>query len=156
MNNLDEATMTKTILKGTYCILIELNIDQSIEIGRKGAIEFKSGFYVYVGSALNSLGGRIKRHLLPTKKMHWHVDYLLDNPNSHIIEVFFNDDGVKHECELAAQIAEGCEGVPGFGCSDCRCQSHLFYFSSKSQAIENCLSGFEKLKLMVKTLEDLD
>ena len=64
----------KTILKGTYCILIDLKVDQSIEIGKKGEIQFKSGFYVYVGSALNSLGGRIKRHLRPTKKMHWLVD----------------------------------------------------------------------------------
>jgi len=146
----------KTILKGTYCILIDLKVDQSIEIGKKGEMQFKSGFYVYVGSALNSLGGRIKRHLRHNKKMHWHVDYFLGNPNSMIREVFFSDDGVKHECELATQIAEEGEGIPGFGCSDCRCRSHLFYFSSQSQATANCLSGFEKLKLRVKTLEDLD
>jgi len=146
----------KTILKGTYCILIDLKVDQSIEIGKKGEMQFKSGFYVYVGSALNSLGGRIKRHLRHNKKMHWHVDYFLGNPNSMIREVFFSDDGVKHECELATQIAEEGEGIPGFGCSDCRCRSHLFYFSSQSPATENCLSGFKKLKLRVKTLEDLD
>ncbi|EKQ55604.1 MAG: hypothetical protein B655_0102 [Methanobacterium sp. Maddingley MBC34] len=146
----------KTILKGTYCLFIDLNKNQSLEIGKKGEIQFKRGCYVYVGSALNSLEGRIRRHLRQNKKMHWHVDYLLDSPNTRVIDVFYSDDGLKHECELAAQIAIKGEGIRGFGCSDCNCPAHLFYFSDESQATMNCRDGFKKLKLEVKTLEDLD
>lgn len=146
----------KTILKGTYCLLIDLSKNQSIKIGKKGEIQFKRGVYVYVGSALNSLEGRIKRHLLKNKKMHWHVDYLLDNSSSRIIDVFYNADGVKHECELAREISIDGEEIGGFGCSDCKCPAHLFYFQNESLATLNCLEGFKKLKLEVKTLEDLD
>jgi Uri superfamily endonuclease len=146
----------KIILKGTYCLLINLNKNQPIKIGKKGEIQFKQGVYVYVGSALNSLRGRIKRHLRKNKKIHWHVDYLLDNPRTQVIEVFYSGDGVKHECELATQIAQKGEEIMGFGCSDCNCQAHLFYFQNESQATLNCLDGFKKLKLEVKNLEDLD
>jgi Uncharacterized conserved protein len=146
----------KTILKGTYCLLIDLNRNESIGIGKKGEIQFKKGVYVYVGSALNSLEGRIRRHLRKNKKMHWHVDYLLDNSSSRVIDVFFNVDGVKHECELAREISVSGDGVGGFGCSDCKCPAHLFYFKNESLATLNCLEGFKKLKLEVKTLEDLD
>ncbi|MBI5458408.1 DUF123 domain-containing protein [Methanobacterium sp.] len=147
--------VTKTILKGTYCLLINLNKNQSIEIGKKGEIQFKKGCHVYVGSALNSLEGRIKRHLRQNKKMHWHVDYLLDSPHTQVTEVFYSDDGDKHECELAAQIALKGAEIKGFGCSDCNCPAHLFYFQNESQATLNCLEGFKKLKLEVKALEDL-
>jgi Uri superfamily endonuclease len=146
----------KTILKGTYCLLINLNQNQSLKIGKKGEVQFKKGCYIYVGSALNSLEGRIRRHLRQTKKMHWHVDYLLDSPNAQVTEVFYSDDGFKHECDLAVQIARKSEGITGFGCSDCNCPAHLFYFQNESQATLNCLEGFKKLKLEVKTLEDLD
>ena len=146
----------KTILKGTYCLLIDLNKDKSIEIGKKGEIHFKKGVYVYVGSALNSLEGRIRRHLRNNKKMHWHVDYLLDSSSSRVIDVFYNADGVKHECELAREISINGGKIEGFGCSDCKCPAHLFYFQNESQATLNCLEGFKKLKLEVKTLEDLD
>jgi Uri superfamily endonuclease len=30
------------------------------------------------------------------------------------------------ECQLAARVAENGEPVDGFGCSDCRCRSHLY------------------------------
>ena len=146
----------KTILKGTYCLLIDLNRNESIGIGKKGEIQFKNGVYVYVGSALNSLEGRIRRHLRKNKKMHWHVDYLLDNSSSRVIDVYFNADGVKHECELAREISINGKEIDGFGCSDCKCPAHLFYFKNESQATLNCLEGFKKLKLEVKTLKDLN
>lgn len=146
----------KTILKGTYCLFINLNQNESLEIGKKGDIQFKKGCYIYVGSALNSLEGRIRRHLRQNKKMHWHVDYLLDSSNTHVTEVFYSDDGFKHECDLAAQIAPKGKEIKGFGCSDCNCTAHLFYFQNESQATLNCLKGFKKLKLEVKTLKDLN
>ena len=145
----------KTVLKGTYCILINLKTDQIIEIGRKGKISFDNGCYVYVGSAMNSLEARIRRHLRKDKKMHWHVDYLLDNPSSQIIQVFFSDDGVKHECELATHIAGKGTGIQGFGCSDCKCHSHLIYFSNIDEAENACKNTFKNSDLKLKELDDL-
>ncbi|NYB51147.1 MAG: GIY-YIG nuclease family protein [Methanobacteriaceae archaeon] len=139
----------KTIRKGTYCIFIQLKKGQVIQIGKLGKINFHKGYYVYVGSAMNSLDGRIQRHLGNSKKLHWHIDYLLENPQSEIMGVYLSDDGVKHECEIATQIAlQGVE-IPNFGSSDCKCKSHLIYFASAFEADFSCRSAFEKLGLQL-------
>ena len=52
----------------TYCLIIKLNYDSIISVGKIGELDFKKGYYVYVGSALNSIDGRIKRHLKIRKK----------------------------------------------------------------------------------------
>lgn len=143
----------KKIRKGTYCLLIQLKNDQIIQIGKKGKISFKKGYYVYVGSAMNSLDGRIRRHLGNEKKLHWHVDYLLENPQSEIMDVYLSDDGVKHECELAKHVITEGVGIPDFGCSDCKCNSHLIYFSSVSGADTACKDSFKKMKLTLNKLQ---
>ncbi|MBP1946437.1 Uri superfamily endonuclease [Methanobacterium petrolearium] len=104
---------------------------------------------------MNSLEGRIRRHLRNDKKMHWHVDYLLDNPSSHIVQVFFSDDGVKHECELATYIAEEGKGIQDFGCSDCKCHSHLIYFSNIDETEDACKNAFRNSALKLKELDEL-
>jgi len=139
----------KTIRKGTYCLLIQLKRDQKITIGKKGEIKFNQGCYVYIGSAMNSLDGRLRRHLATEKKLHWHVDYLLQNPQSQITSVYLSDDGVKHECELADLISKQGDGVPGFGCSDCKCPSHLIYFVSNDEADSACRDAFQQLGLKI-------
>ena len=95
----------KIILKGTYCIIIHLKEKTTIEVGKKGHITFKRGYYVYVGSALNSLKSRLKRHLSSNKKLFWHVDYLLASSNAKIIDIVFAVDEGKWECHLASKIA---------------------------------------------------
>ena len=55
--------------KGNYCLLIHMKKDSKIKIGAKGFIFFKKGYYVYVGSALNTLSKRIERHLSIDKKI---------------------------------------------------------------------------------------
>ena len=37
----------------------------------------KKGIYIYTGSAKKNIDSRIKRHLSNSKKLHWHIDYLL-------------------------------------------------------------------------------
>ena len=137
----------KTILKGTYCILIDLNSNQTISVGKLGEIDFQKGYYVYVGSALNSLEGRIKRHLSSEKKLHWHVDYLLDHDDAEIIDVLYAVDDSKFECKLADKIAEKSVEINNFGCSDCKCDSHLFYFENSGDLEKYCLYAFRILKL---------
>ncbi|MCE5215228.1 MAG: GIY-YIG nuclease family protein [Methanobacterium sp.] len=137
----------KKILKGTYCLLFELDETSSIRIGSLGIVEFKKGYYAYIGSALNSLKGRLDRHLREDKKLYWHVDYFLAHKNTKIVTIIYalNDD--RFECELADKIADQGKSILNFGCSDCKCDSHLFFFNEYSKLEETCLKSFKELGL---------
>lgn len=105
-------------------LVMDLGHDASIMVGKKGFIDFQKGCYVYVGSALNGLEQRIQRHLRSHKKMHWHVDYFL--PFTSILAVFSKESTRREECRVARLFDRYFLSVPGFGCSDCSCKSHLF------------------------------
>lgn len=147
--------MPKNLLKGTYCLIISLEQDSKIKVGKLGRIDFKNGYYVYVGSALNSLEGRIKRHINDHKKLFWHVDYLLANKNAKIVDVLFVVSDIKWECKLASQISGEGFQVNDFGCSDCKCNSHLFYFERFIESENICLNAFKNLNLNPENLEKL-
>lgn len=55
-------------MKGCYCLIIYVKKLSKIKIGKQGEIKFKKGTYVYIGSAMNSLESRLKRHLSNEKK----------------------------------------------------------------------------------------
>ena len=134
------------INKGNYCLIISVKDDANIKIGAKGIMSFKKGFYVYVGSALNSLNKRIERHISKNKKKHWHADYLLLDENVEICEVVFTYSSKKIECEISNEISKNSdEYVELFGCSDCDCISHLYYFNSYVDALKSSKSSYEKL-----------
>lgn len=107
--------------------------------------KFNKGYYVYIGSAMNSLSARIKRHISDDKKLHWHVDYLLKNKNTDIREVIFNVSDKKIECDLASEIAKDGVGINNFGCSDCNCNSHLIYFNRKRDALDSVKRAYQLL-----------
>lgn len=140
-------------LKGTYCLLINLKHDSEIDIGKMGKIGFKRGHYVYIGSAHNSLEGRIKRHLRDDKKLHWHIDHFLASQNTEISDVLFTVNPVKWECKIAEEICLKAEGVKNFGCSDCKCDSHLFFSEEFVDLKKSCLNAFDKLNLSVEIYE---
>ncbi len=112
-------------MKGSYLLLLELENDKTIPIGKLGEIAFNKGFYIYVGSALGGLEQRIKRHLRSNKKIYWHIDYLLTQVK--IIDVFYKENQLREECVIAKELEKQFDSTPGFGCSDCNCKSHLFY-----------------------------
>ncbi|MDI6645298.1 MAG: GIY-YIG nuclease family protein [Methanobacteriaceae archaeon] len=141
--------------RGTYCLVIHVKADSNIPIGKLDNIKFKKGYYVYVGSALNSLNSRIKRHLSNDKKIHWHVDYLLDSENSRILDVIYVENSKKLECMVAREHSVLGTGVKGFGCSDCKCDSHLFYFKEFELARNACNITYNKLNLEPKVLDNL-
>jgi Uri superfamily endonuclease len=64
--------------KGVYQLLIRLDTDETIPVGKLGTFAFPAGFYVYTGSAMGGLDARIARHLSRIKRFHWHIDYLLE------------------------------------------------------------------------------
>lgn len=116
-------------MKGSYLVLIEIKCNDTIKIGKLGHLDFQKGFYVYVGSAINGLEPRINRHLRKKKKIHWHIDFLLNN--SKIINVFYKENSFKEECKISKEFNKKLQSVENFGCSDCKCKSHLFYGTYK-------------------------
>lgn len=127
-----EIMQRRVIRKGVYLLSCEIRRACTIRIGRLGRFKFEKGYYVYVGSAMGGLDQRIARHRRKGKKLHWHVDYLLEK--AEIVEVqSFETDQKTEECRLAAKLAETADHVPvpGFGSSDCGCTSHLFYFRAR-------------------------
>ena len=129
-------------MKGCYCLIIELNENKKLKIGSRLKIDFKKGYYVYIGSAMNNLKSRVKRHLSNEKKLRWHVDYLLKH--SEITEVIYNVDK-KVECDLSKEMSKNNEYIQDFGCSDCDCESHLYYFKNKKEAIEEVIEAYNSI-----------
>ena len=137
-------------MKGCYCLIIKLNQNSRIKIGKKlGFIQFEKGYYVYVGSAMNSLESRLKRHLSNDKKLHWHVDYLLKDDNSKILDIIYNIDK-KVECDISEYLNSEAFGVKNFGCSDCDCDSHLYYFKNRREAIEQVKNAYDSIAMDCK------
>ena len=124
-------------MKGSYLLVIKKENDSIIQIGKLGEIDFKKGYCLYVGSALNGLEQRIKRHLRSNKKTHWHIDYLLTQVK--IIDVFYKENQLREECIIAKELEKQLDSIPGFGCSDCNCKSHLFY--GKYDEIKHIIEG---------------
>jgi Uri superfamily endonuclease len=128
-------------MKGSYILVIELKRDKTIQVGKLGKIFFKKGFYVYVGSALNGLEQRIRRHLRSNKKRYWHIDYLLQYAT--ITNVFYKESKDKEECKIAGILAKKLKSIQSFGSSDCKCKSHLFYRSKKG--LENIIKQLKMI-----------
>jgi Uri superfamily endonuclease len=106
-------------VKGNYILLLELAESQTITVGKAGTTGFSRGYYAYVGSAMNGLEGRVKRHLRKEKKRHWHIDYLLDK--AVVRDVITCPAERKIECDVTRILERLYSPVPGFGASDCRC-----------------------------------
>jgi len=118
------------VTKGAYCLCINVRGDIDVIVGALGTITFPEGEYVYVGSALNSLEPRVKRHMYTSTGdhdvTHWHIDYLLRETAATIQTAYVVETDERLECAIAGKVAEHGRPVKGFGCSDCRCVSHLY------------------------------
>lgn len=110
---------------GSYILVLELKEDRSIAIGSGGERPFPKGFYLYVGSAMANLTARIERHLRLRKRFHWHIDWLRANAILRMaLPVRCSD---RLECDIADRLSRLADwSIPGFGCSDCSCRTHLF------------------------------
>ena len=95
---------------------------------------------------MNSLEARLNRHLSDNKKLHWHVDYLLKDDNCKIIDIIYNIDK-KVECDISQHLKTHAVGIKNFGCSDCNCESHLYYFKNRSEAIEHVQNAYDSIAI---------
>ncbi len=125
------ASVTKGL--GTYLLLLRLEEDREVIIGRLRSLFFPRGHYLYVGSARGAggLAARLGRHRRGTKHPRWHIDHLRCHAN--IIEIWAVESEERLECLWSQQLAQlsPARSIPGFGSSDCRCPSHLFHFREK-------------------------
>jgi Uri superfamily endonuclease len=131
-------------LKGIYVLIIRLDRGVTANIGALGEMTFPEGLYAYVGSAQANLEKRVQRHLRKEKRMFWHIDYLLDNEAAKVVEVLVRQAGKAEECTVANEIGKKGVAIAGFGCSDCRCRSHLFQVESHFSHEFMQLLSFEK------------
>lgn len=126
------------IVKGIYLLITKLDKEKTIKIGKLDRIEFKPGYYVYVGSGMNNVVKRVQRHYSANKKIYWHIDYFLQHANIICTKIFKSSD----ECGLATLVKKSSDSsIDSFGCSDCKCGSHLYYFN------ENPTKNLEKINI---------
>jgi sugar fermentation stimulation protein A len=111
--------------RGSYILILELREDSAITVGAAGEVFFPKGFYLYVGSAMANLTARIERHLRLRKRFHWHIDWLRSHATVRIALPIRSS--LRLECSIAERLSVDSDwSVPGFGCSDCSCRTHLF------------------------------
>ena len=126
-----------TATGGTYTLVVAVEETTDIEVGALGIDRFETGWYAYVGSAVGPGGfARVGRHreLASGERdtRHWHIDYLLSDGNVNI-ETVVTIEEVDAECSVARALCG--EPVPAFGCSDCACESHLYFSASRSSLL---------------------
>ncbi|MGV9171001.1 MAG: GIY-YIG nuclease family protein [Promethearchaeia archaeon] len=123
-------------MQGTYILVLYARDDFSETIGALGEIEFKEGYYSYIGSAMAEKGSatlenRLKRHVKKTseKSIHWHIDYLLSSENIFVYKIYIIPNSHRLECIITKELIEKSDGwIKKFGSSDCSCPSHLLFF----------------------------
>jgi|Deesub1362B_J571_1020462.scaffolds.fasta_scaffold00061_2 sugar fermentation stimulation protein A len=112
--------------RGSYILLIRVDNSKRIRVGSIGSIHFRRGYYLYVGSAMGSLSTRINRHLRKKKPLRWHIDYLVKEAD--YIKALPIRMLEPLECLISEAIRETADdSIKGFGTSDCRCESHLYW-----------------------------
>jgi len=133
--------------KGIYC-LVFWNKACTVRVGALGEVVFPAGWHLYAGSALGSGGlARLERHIALAQKRDrrpkWHIDYLLTSDHFFLRYAIAAATTRPLECGLSSAI--GGRNVPGFGCSDCGCTSHLFF--RKKQPVKEIREAFRSLGL---------
>ena len=119
---------------GTYVLILELKSSFRLSVGKLGIRSFPAGWYAYVGSALGpgGLPARIRHHMGIATRPHWHMDYL--RPRGYLREIWYGRGPFYDEHRWAACLQSmpgSVTVVPGFGSSDCRCETHLVYFRER-------------------------
>jgi Uri superfamily endonuclease len=123
--------------KGIYCLILKTG-GAALPVGALGEITFPAGWYIYVGSALGTEGlARVQRHIRVHQRQadhrpRWHIDRLLTDSRFLLTTAVCGETTDRLECTLAHLLGE--QGVRGFGCSDCRCITHLLHRDEEPQA----------------------
>jgi sugar fermentation stimulation protein A len=115
---------------GHYLLVICLAAGRAIRTGALGRLDYRAGWYIYVGRAKRNLRQRIARHLRRRKPLRWHIDYLLRHGKVEQVLVLPLEG--REECSIAAALVRDLGGRiehRRFGSSDCGCPGHLVYLA---------------------------
>lgn len=137
------------MLKGVYILMILVSRNTNVKIGGSKELSLNNGFYAYVGSAQRYFRKRLRRHFRKVrKKCFWHIDYLLSMDCVSVVKAFYKEGEKQEECITAQSLSIMGLPVKGFGCSDCRCESHLFRLGDPNVLENECLKmGFKSIAL---------
>lgn len=119
-----------------YQLLIKLESEKNIQIGKLGKFLFPRGYYIYTGSAKKNFPQRIYRHIKKKKKYKWHIDYLLKAGKIIQIKKLIK---MQSECKIhktTIELYNGKELINAFGSSDCNCRSHLIFLGKKFKLLK--------------------
>ena len=94
---------------GAYGVLFQLERDVTLATGRLGEISYPRGWYVYLGSAMGGISGRLKHHLGPHTRIFWHIDYIL--PKGKPVAVVVGETDQRVECQLASYLRGQVHGI---------------------------------------------
>ena len=146
-------------MKGVYVLIIEIPQEIIIDVGSRKSLVFSKGHWVYIGSAQGTtstnLEHRLKRHFSTSKKIHWHIDYLLSD---HVIlqDAVWATTDQPMECRVVQNLIQTNHfelGPLGFGASDCKskCGAHLLKYSGTKLLIPKIDRIFKELGLTPNT-----
>lgn len=133
---------------GIYLLEMLVVEEAGLTVGKLGEFALRPGYYYYIGSAQRNLEQRIQRHLRTEKRIRWHIDYFLQK--AQILRVYTWPAGKELECKLGEYLRRfpaGMVPIPGFGASDCKCETHLYYFSYRPNLANLLHSVREELGL---------
>jgi Uri superfamily endonuclease len=123
---------------------------QTISVGSLKAVRFSGGYYAYVGSAMGGFKSRLNHHLKGNKRPRWHIDYLLEKASLNGIILCQSQNKV--ECTIAQALSRQFDCVPGFGSSDCKCRSHLFFTSNENQMKSTTMTILKSLGMQPRLM----
>ena len=76
------------------------------------------------------------------------VGHILDK-NTKVEQVIYTHSTKKIECMISNEISQDTDKyIESFGCSDCKCRSHLYYFDTYDEAIKSSCKSYEKIGYM--------
>lgn len=122
--------------KGTYILLIEIPKNTVFSVGKLGDIHVEKGVLLYVGSGMNGIEQRLRRHFAHAKKRYWHIDYVTALYPPKL--AFFVESINKLEDAVASILCDypGVKPINNFGASDSKLNTHLFWVPNLESAIK--------------------
>ena len=119
-------------MKGSYFLVIR--VPRDIKVRTKGrTFALSGGYYVYVGSAMNSLEKRVARHFRRAKRLHWHIDFLLKE--AELLRAYLIPSEERLEETLSMKVSMYGEPVEGFGAGDVKVKTNLYRFAGEPDGI---------------------
>ncbi|MBT4492861.1 MAG: GIY-YIG nuclease family protein [Gammaproteobacteria bacterium] len=130
---------------GTYLLICPVDHSRHIRVGARGLLVFNVGYYLYVGSAFGPGGvrARVGRHRKRRKPKRWHIDYLTAYYKPEFALISYDENRLEHVWASCLEQQCNLDVIKGFGNSDCRCSSHLFFSETTPDqaALASSLAG---------------